>query len=116
MSEKPPEWLQKALENIRNSDEKPIFSHEIIVSSMVKAVKTKNGIEKEAQLVLVFVDMTNLKPVGKYVITLSTANGLIGAVKNQLDNIEKELKSKDMKEIKNVAPTASSEKDLSYIG
>src|SRR4030042_3157591 len=115
MPEKAPEWLAKVLENAKTSELKPIFSHEIIISSMVKAIKTKDGLEKEAQIILMFVDMTNLQPVGKFVITVSTANGLVNALKGHLENLEKGLKSKEPMEVKSVTPT-SSEKKLSYIG
>lgn len=116
MAEKTPEWLLKVMENVKTSDLKPIFSHEIIISSMVKVVKSKDGPEKEAQVILVFVDMTNLKPVGKYVITLSTANGLANALRSHLDNLQKQLKSKEAKGVKSITPTSTPEKELSYIG
>ena len=116
MPEKTPEWLVKVMENVKKSDLKPIFSHEIIISSMVKAIKSKDGTEKEAQVILVFVDMTNLQPIGKYVITVSTANGLVNALRGHLDNLQRQLKSKEPKEMKAITPTSSPEKDLSYIG
>lgn len=116
MSEKMPEWLGKVMENMKTSQLKPIFSHEIIISSMVKAVKSKDGIEKEAQVILVFVDMTNLQPIGKYIISVSTANGLVNALKGHLENLQKQLKSKEPKEMKAITPTSAPEKDLSYIG
>jgi hypothetical protein len=115
MPEKAPEWLTKVLENARSADLKPIFSHEIIISSTVKAVKTKDGLEKEALVVLTFVDMTNLQPVGKFIITVSTANGLVNALKGHLENLEKELNSKEPTEVKSVTPTSQPDK-LSYIG
>jgi len=116
MVEKTPDWLLKVMENLKTSQLQPIFSHEIIISSMVKAVKTKDGTEKEAQVILVFVDMTNLQPIGKYVISVSTANGLVNALKVHLDNLQKQLKSKEPKEVKAVTPTSAPEKELSYIG
>ena len=117
MQEKRPDWLSKVMENLKTSPLQPIFSHEVIVSSMVKAVKTKNGIEKEAQVILVFVDLTNSQPIGKYVISLSTANGLVNALKVHLDNLQKEIKSKEVpKEVKTITPTVASERELSYIG
>ncbi len=116
MQEKMPEWLPKVMENLKNSQLQPIFSHEVIVSSMVKATKTKDGMEKEAQVILVFVDLTNLQPIGKYVMSVSTANGLVNALKVHLDNLQKQLKSKEMpKEIKTITPTTA-DKELSYIG
>ena len=116
MGEKAPEWLLKVMENLKTSQLKPIFSHEVIVSSTVKAVKTKDGIEKEAQVILVFVDMTNSQPIGKYVVSVSTANGLINALKAHLDNLQKQLKSKEMKALKAVTPASAPEQELSYIG
>jgi hypothetical protein len=116
MSEKPPEWLMKVMENLKTSDLKPLFSHEIIVTSMVKAIKTKDGIEKEAQVILIFVDMTTMQPIGKYVVSVSTANGLVNALKGHLENLQKQLKSKEPKEVKSVTPTSAYDKDLSYIG
>jgi hypothetical protein len=115
MPEKAPEWLTKVLENSRTSELKPIFANEIIISSMVKAVKSKDGIEKEAQIILMFVDMTNLQPIGKFIITVSTANGLVNALRGHLENLDKELKSKEPREVKSVTPTSSPDK-LSYIG
>ena len=114
--EKMPDWLPKVMENLKTSQLQPIFSHEIIVSSMVKSVKTKDGVEKEAQIILVFVDLTNLQPVGKYVISLSTANGLTNALRTHLENLNKQMKSKEVpKEVEAVTPP-SADKDLSYIG
>lgn len=117
MQDKMPDWLLKVMENLKTNPIMPIFANEVIVSSMVKAVKTKDGIEKEAQVVLVFIDLTNMQPVGKYVISLSTASGLVNALKTHLDNIQKEIKSKDIpKEVKTITPTVASDIDLSYIG
>ena len=116
MNEKMPEWLSKVMENMKTSDLNPIFANEIIVSSMVKAVKSKDGVENEAQVILTFVDMTTLKPIGKYIVTVSTANGLVNALKNHLENLQKHLKSKEPKEMKTLTPASSQEKELSYIG
>ena len=116
MSEKMPEWLAKVMENVKTSQLKPIFANEIIVSSMVKAVKSKDSTEKEAQVILMFVDMTTLQPIGKYVITVSTAHGLVNAMKGHLEGLEKQLKSKEPKEVKAITPASSPEKELSYIG
>ncbi len=117
MQEKMPDWLPKVMENLKTSHLQPIFSHEVIVSSMIKATKSKNGVEKEAQVILLFVDLTNLQPIGKYVISVSTATGLVNALKIHLDNLQKELKSKEVpKEVKTITPTVASERELSYIG
>ncbi|MEM7824965.1 MAG: hypothetical protein QXO27_03245 [Candidatus Aenigmatarchaeota archaeon] len=114
MQQKVPSWLPKVMENLKTSDLKPIFSHEVIVSSMVKATQTKDGVEKEAQVILVFVDLTNLQPTGKYVVSLSTAQGLVNALKTHLDNLEKQLTSKELPK-ESITPTTVSQ-DLSYIG
>lgn len=114
MQQKVPEWLPKVMENLKASKLKPIFSHEVIVSSMVKATQTKEGMEKEAQVVLIFVDLTNLQPIGKYVVSISTAQGLVNALKTHLDNLQKQLKSKEIPK-ETVTPTTIS-KELSYIG
>ena len=111
-----PEWLAKVMENVKTSQLKPIFANEIIVSSMVKAVKTKSGVEKEAQVILLFVDMTTLQPIGKFVVTVSTANGLVNALRSHLEGLDKQLKSKEPKGVKAITPASSPEKELSYIG
>ena len=114
MQQKVPEWLPKVIENLKTTKLKPIFSHEVIVSSMVKATQSKEGMDKEAQVILVFVDLTNLQPIGKYVVSLSTAQGLVNALKTHLDNLEKQLKSKEIPK-QAVTPTTVPE-ELSYIG
>lgn len=113
MQQKLPDWVSKVMENLKESKLQPIFSHEVIVSSMVKMVQTKGGTEKEAQVLLIFVDMTNFQPVGKYVVSVSTAQGLVDALKTHLDNLQKQLKSKEVPK-ETVTPTVS--KELSYIG
>lgn len=94
-----PSWLKKVQENIMKSDIKPIFADEALVMGSIKASKTKKGIKKEANIRIVFIDMSNLKPIVKVVLSFSTAQGLVNALNSQIQKIKKELESKAIKKI-----------------
>lgn len=114
-----PEWIQKVVQNLNESKLQPIFANEVLVSGMVKGTKDKDGnVTKEANVMMVFVDMTNLQPIGKYVVSVSTASGLINALRTQLDQLEKQIQEKELlkePEQQKITPASGSE-DLTYIG
>jgi hypothetical protein len=105
-----PEWLKKVQENIAKSDLKPLFADEALVMGSVKASRTKEGIKKEANIRIVFIDMTNLKPIAKIVLSFTTAQGLVNALNSQIEKISQELKSKEVKK------EVKTEGMLTYIG
>jgi hypothetical protein len=104
-----PGWLKKVQENVAKSDIKPLFADEALVMGTIKASRTKEGIKKEANIRIAFIDMSNLKPIAKIVLSFTTAKGLVNALKSQIVKIEKELKSRERKEVKR-------EPFLTYIG
>ena len=114
MTNEMPEWIKKVMENLKDSEVKPIFSDEVVVAGIVKGMRTQRGIEKEGHINLIFVDRTNLQPIGRYVLSLSTASGLINALKAQVERVNQQLKKKEIPE--KVTPSSTEEAKLSYIG
>ncbi|HDH91667.1 MAG TPA: hypothetical protein ENF38_01810 [Candidatus Aenigmarchaeota archaeon] len=106
-----PKWLKKIRENILKSELKPLFADEALVMGTIKARKEGETLKKEGNIRIEFIDMTNLKPISRIVISLSTAKGLIRALQTQVERLERDLESKELPK-----ETQKKEPLLTYIG
>lgn len=99
--------------NLSKAKTKPVFADEIAIAVKVKAFKNhKNIVEKEGLLELIFIDSVKQQVTGEFVISRFTAKGLIGALNQTIEQLEKELANKDMPKQPEIK-TASG--DSSYI-
>jgi hypothetical protein len=99
--------------NLARSKLKPIFADEIGIVTKVKANKNEKGeVEKEGHIELIFLDMVKQQPIGEFVISKSTAKALLGALAQNITNLEKELASKSMPKQPEIKTTSG---DSSYI-
>jgi hypothetical protein len=88
---------------------KPIFADEVAVLIKLKAGKNQKGeIEKEGQIGIVFLDMMRQRPVGEFVVARSTAKALATVLMQNVETLEKELKSKEMPKMPQIKTTSDS--------
>lgn len=98
--------------DLTKSTTRPVFADEVAVIVKLKASKNQKGdIEKEGQIGMIFIDMLKQKPVGEFVITKATARALSVVLSQNVENLEKELKSKDLPK----APQIKTTTDNSYV-
>ena len=89
--------LKNIQQNIVQSNVRPEYADEIIVTHTVKAGKdNKDKVVKEGHIHLIFLDMTTQKPVSKIVISPITARGLTKALSESTQKLDKELKAKGL--------------------
>jgi len=92
-----PQVMNKLKQNIQTSELDPIFADEVLIMRNIKIQKTGKGkVEKEGHVALLFVDMMNTRPVGKFILSVSTANQLQAILAKEIEGIKKDLKNKTM--------------------
>ena len=80
-----------------NPSIKPIFADEVAVALKINAAKDKKGdIQKDGQIEIIFIDVMTHQAVGAFVITRNTAKSVIKILAQNIEALEKELKSKEM--------------------
>jgi len=95
--------------NIANSKLQPIYADNTAIAVKMKMSKNEKGdVEKEGQIELIFIDMLTQQPIGEFVIGRLTAKELITGLTQNLANLEKELKSKDIPKPPEIKPTSNS--------
>ncbi len=83
--------------NLANSQQKPIFADQVAIAIKLKSVKkSEKNYEKEGLVEIIFLDMLKQQSVGEFVISRFTTRELIAALSQSLENLEKELASKEM--------------------
>jgi len=87
------EEIQRKLEE---SDIKPWFADEVLISANIKARKNKKSIDKEGYVRLLYLNMMNKQPIAEIVLSRFTAEKLSLALKESLSKLDKELKNKDI--------------------
>ena len=90
-----PEWIKEVRKNLARSEKASLFADEVLFFPVMKGRKEKNRIVKEANIKLAFIDMDTRQPVAKVVLSYLTARSLCEGLGRQLQQIEKELKSKE---------------------
>lgn len=76
---------------------RPIFAHDVIISTIYKTNKTKRGkIKKEAHAELLFVDIISKQAVARIALPFTVLEALPQLFTDNIKKIKKELKSKEM--------------------
>ena len=79
----------------------PIFAHDVAMSTITKAVKTKDGkMKKENFTELMFIDSVRKSAIARIILPQSTLEELPQMITEGLKKIKKETKSKDVPEEK----------------
>jgi len=103
-----PQVMEKMRENLQASDLAPIFADEVVILRNLKTHKDEKGkLEKEGHVALVFVDMMNQRPIGKFILSLSTASQLQRILAHEVGEIKKDLKRKTMPKEKKTIPEST---------
>ncbi|OGJ12648.1 hypothetical protein A3K82_02150 [Candidatus Pacearchaeota archaeon RBG_19FT_COMBO_34_9] len=92
----------------------PLFAHDVAMSTVTKAKKTKKGkVKKEAFTELVFIDALRKMAIARIVLPFDTLEALPKMIEENVKKIKKDLKDKEMpKEPK----TETSKTASSYLG
>lgn len=98
-------------QKISESNVKPYFADEILISANIKARKTKKSVEKEGMIRLLFMNITNNEPISEIVLSRFTAERLLLSLNDSLKKLDKELKNKKMPNQKVIKG-----KKLNYMG
>lgn len=95
--------------NIANTKLQAVFVDNTAIAARVKAAKvSKDKVEKEGQIEIIFLDMLTQQPVGRFVMGRLTAKELITGLVQNLSKLEKEVASKEMpKQQSPIEPTGS---------
>lgn len=92
----------------------PLFADEVIVGTIIKAAKTKEGeIKKDGYIRFGFIDMAKGQIFAEVILSPITAKALLKILDDNLKKLDEELKSKELpKKPMEVAKT----EELTYIG
>ena len=83
--------------DINLGNTKPIFAHDIVISTVYKTNKTKRGkIKKEAHPELLFVDIISKQAVARIALPFTVLEVLPQLFSDNIKKIKKELKSEEM--------------------
>jgi len=102
-------------QKIEESDIKPWFADEILISANIKARKNKKGIEKEGSVRLLFLSMTTKGPIAEVVLSRFTAEKLAITLKDSLEKLDKELRNKKLPKQQKIIESTGKEKP-GYMG
>ncbi len=93
---------------------RPMFAHDVAISTVYKTNKTKNGkIKKEAHTELLFVDMISKQAVARIVLPFTVLEVLPQLITDNIKRIKKELKNKEIPEKQKVEIEST---NASYLG
>ncbi len=92
----------------------PLFAHDVAMSTVTKAKKTKKGnIKKESFTELVFIDALKKMAIARIVLPFDTLEALPKMIEENVKKIKKEMKNKEMPED---SKTETSKTASSYLG
>lgn len=98
--------------NLRNT--RPLFAHDVLLSTIYKTHKTKRGkIKKEAHTELIFIDIISKQAVARIALPFNVINILPKLFSDNIKKIKKELKSKEIPKKEKVEIKSS---NASYLG
>ncbi len=87
----------------------PLFAHDVAMSTITKAKKTKKGkVKKEAFTELVFIDAVRKSAIARIMLPFETLEALPKMIEENIKKIKKDLKDKEMPKQKETIKTASS--------
>jgi len=76
---------------------RPVFAHDVIISTVYKTNKTKRGkIKKEAHTELSFIDIIGKQAVARVALPFTVLEVLPQLLTDNIKKIKKELKNKEM--------------------
>jgi len=91
----------------------PLFAHDVIMSTVTKAKKTKRGkVKKESFTELVFIDAVRKAALARIILPKDTLEALPKMIEDNLKKIKEELKNKEIPKQK----TETSKTASSYLG
>jgi 2-methylisocitrate lyase-like PEP mutase family enzyme len=92
----------------------PLFAHDVAMSTVTKAKKTKRGkVKKESFTELVFIDALRKMAIARIILPQDTLEALPKMIEENLKKIKKEQKSKEMPKD---SKTETSKTASSYLG
>ena len=75
----------------------PLFAHDVAMSTVTKAKKTKNGkAKKESFTELVFIDAVRKSAIARIILPMSVLEGMPEMIEENLKKIKSDLKDKEM--------------------
>lgn len=75
----------------------PLFAHDVAMSTITKAKKTKRGkVKKESFTELVFIDAVRKCAIARIMLPFDTLEALPKMIGDNLKKIKKDLKNKEM--------------------
>lgn len=89
-----PQMMSKLKQNIQSSELDPVFADEVLIMRNIKIHKESKDFKKEGHIALLFVDMMNARPTGKFILSLTTASQLHAVLGKEIEAMKKDLKSK----------------------
>lgn len=99
---------------INLGDKPPIFAHDVAISTIFRAEKTKKGkLKKESCTELVFFDGVKKQAIARIILPFGTLKALPELIRENVKKIRKEIKSKDLPVKKRVETKGT---DASYLG
>ena len=95
-------------------DVTPIFAHEVAISTIFRAEKTKRGkLKKESCTELIFLDGIRKKAIARIVLPFGTLKSLSKVIDDNVKKIKKEVRSNEFpKKLK----VESKSTNASYLG
>ncbi len=93
---------------------RPVFAHDVAISTIYKTHKTKRGkIKKEAHTELLFVDIVSKQAVARIALPSTVLEALPQLLTDNIKKIKKELKNKEMPKKEKVEIEST---NASYLG
>ncbi len=94
----------------------PIFAHDVAMSTVTKANKTKKGnVKKESFTELVFIDAVRKAAIARIILPFGTLEALPKMIDENIKKIKADLKDKNMPTEKE-SKTETSKTASSYLG
>ncbi len=91
----------------------PLFAHDVAMSTVTKAKKTKRGkVKREAFTELVFIDAIRKSAIARIMLPFDTLEALPKMISENVKKIKKDLKNKEMPKQK----TETTKPASSYLG
>lgn len=94
----------------------PIFAHDVVLTTMTKTKKGKNGkAKKECFTELVFIDAFKKQAISRIVLPMSVLEGLPKIIEDNLKKIKSDMKNQEMPKEKE-ENKSENKKNNSYLG
>lgn len=99
---------------VKLGDVVPLFAHEVAISTIFRAEKTKRGkLKKESCTELIFFDGIKKQAIARIVLPLGTLKALPKLIDENLKKIKREIKSSELPQKQKVETKST---NTSYLG